>query len=63
MLRTMQRADWECGRKYATNLPKTKLSMVAHFCNPSTQEAKAEECQFEPSLGYIERPCLKNKTK
>jgi hypothetical protein len=45
--------------------------MVAHACNPRTQEAKAGESwiqdqsglysKFEDSLGCIVRPCLKKK--
>jgi hypothetical protein len=30
-------------------------------CNSSTQEAKARESWLKSSLGYITRPCLKNK--
>jgi hypothetical protein len=37
--------------------------MVVHTYNPSTLEAKAGGLQAEASLGYIVRPCLKEKEK
>jgi hypothetical protein len=30
-----------------------ELDVVANVCNPSTQEAKAEDHEFEASLNYI----------
>jgi hypothetical protein len=38
---------------------KFKLDKVVHACIPSTQEAEAGGLQFEDSLGYIVRFCLK----
>jgi hypothetical protein len=37
--------------------------MVVHTCNPSPWEAEWEDLEFKVILGYIARPCLKNKTK
>jgi hypothetical protein len=47
------------------NKTKVSLGMVRHVCNPSTWEQRQEECEFEYSLSYIARSCLKkqNKTK
>jgi orotidine-5'-phosphate decarboxylase len=38
-------------------------SVVAHTSNPSTQKFKIEVCEFEASLGYKVRHCLKKKKK
>jgi hypothetical protein len=38
------------------------LSMAAHVCNPSPQEAEVGGSQVEASLGYIERLSPKKKT-
>jgi hypothetical protein len=37
------------------------LSMAAHVCNPSPQEAEVGGSQVEASLGYIERLSPKKK--
>jgi hypothetical protein len=37
-----------------------KLGVVAHICNPSTQETKAEGSQVPDQPGYIVRHCLKD---
>jgi hypothetical protein len=39
--------------------------VVVHTCNPQEDKAgglrlRQENCQFEVSLGCIDRPCLKN---
>jgi hypothetical protein len=36
---------------------------VVQACNPSTQEAKAEDHEFEASLGHMSRSCLKKTNK
>jgi hypothetical protein len=40
------------------NFPLTNTDLqsgrIMYFCNPSTQEAEEEDCEFEPSLSYIE---------
>jgi hypothetical protein len=35
--------------------------VVMHACNPSTWKARQEDWNFEASLGYIVRPCLKTE--
>jgi hypothetical protein len=40
-----------------------KSTSVSHNCNPSTWEVEAGESQFQVSLGYIGRDCLKNPNK
>jgi hypothetical protein len=35
--------------------------MVAHTCNPSTWEAEVGDCDFEASLDYRMRLCLKKR--
>lgn len=42
-----------------------KLGVVAHAFNPSTgeQEQPGLKSQLQASQGYVERPCLKYKTK
>jgi hypothetical protein len=35
--------------------------MVVHACNPKTQGLRKEEHEFEVSLGYVVRPCLRKK--
>jgi hypothetical protein len=37
--------------------------MVVHACNPSTQEVRQEDQEFEASLGYAARTCLKISKK
>jgi hypothetical protein len=37
--------------------------LVAHIYNPTFGKCRQENCEFEPSLGYIAGLCLKTKTK
>jgi hypothetical protein len=38
--------------------------MVTHtYDNPSTPEAEAGKMEFQASLGYTEKPCLKRKSE
>jgi hypothetical protein len=34
---------------------------MVHTCNPSTQEIRKENHELRNSIGYTDRPCLKNK--
>lgn len=37
--------------------------MEAHACNPSPVETEKDCYLLKANLGYIARPCLKNKNK
>jgi hypothetical protein len=37
--------------------------MMAHAYNPAIRKLKCEDCEFQASLGYIGRICLKKKKK
>jgi hypothetical protein len=37
--------------------------VVVLACDPSTWRLKQEDLEFEASLGYTERACLKNRAK
>jgi hypothetical protein len=37
--------------------------MLVHACNPSTQEAEAENYEFKASLSYIVKPCINKREK
>jgi hypothetical protein len=37
--------------------------VVVHACNPRAQKLRQENCEFQASLGYKARPCLKTKLK
>jgi hypothetical protein len=41
--------------------PLTWMGLVFGSCNPSIQKLKLEDLQFQASLGYSMRPCLKTK--
>jgi hypothetical protein len=38
-------------------------NVVTRACNPSTQEAEAEDHKFEATMGFLARSCLKKKQK
>jgi hypothetical protein len=40
-----------------------KLGVVAHICKLSTWEVVEEDCEFEASLGYIEKHCLQTNKR
>jgi hypothetical protein len=42
---------------------KTACSKYNWACNPSTEEAEAGGSEVQALLGYIARPCLKEKTR
>jgi hypothetical protein len=44
-------------------LKLTLLLLVVQACNPSTQKIEAGDLEFEASLKYIVRACLKKRKK
>lgn len=42
---------------------RAQRGMVLHAYSPNTGKANPENCRFETSLGYVERPCPKQTNK
>lgn len=38
---------------FSLSVPKSKMSIVAHACNPSTLEAEQKDYKFVPRLGNL----------
>jgi hypothetical protein len=59
---------WAQGGRRGLELSKRinknpKLGMVVHTCNPSTWRLRQEDGEFQASLGYRVKPCLRKKKK
>jgi hypothetical protein len=42
---------------------RTRHGCACLYCNPSIQEAEAEDLELEASLGYIAKPHFKSKIR
>jgi hypothetical protein len=51
---------WSQGRWDIVHILQSRENWV-HTCNPRLRRQKQEDGEFEVSMRYIERPCLKNK--
>jgi hypothetical protein len=61
--RTEEVIQSRISRRLVTFYPQKNFrepGILMHTCHPSTGEAEAGGSEFESSLGYIARPCLKN---
>jgi hypothetical protein len=58
--------DYAAGNYYSQirELLKSKMvGVVVHACNPSTGRWRKKDGEFQATMGYVVRPCLKKKKK